>query len=687
MNTLSSYVVLICCLLFLPIAIASDNMKLSIGQWTFDDIRAENLVFDVVFTSQGFVLNIFADSIQFAQPIGRVNNLKLHCDQLLLQAEQFSCTSGKIAFQQSGLGQQRLQFKLTAEPDNKYYQLSIKGLSIASAQLAVDASFDNNNWQANINSPRIDLTSLISFVSPYLQAEHTKVLAGWNVEGDLKLSMKVSGQAENLNKLNIDLTAKALNLSNEQGNYVTENVATSLSLDLSHHKQQWQWQTKLNITDGQAYGEPVFVDFNTDPMLIQAQGVWQQNTGKLQVEHASIDHGTIVNAKGSFTGSIDKIEQLKFNIGQADMAGLYKIWLQPYLFGTAADSLELAGKVSLSYQQQADDYHLSLGLDKVFIDDEAGRFGFDELSGTVGWTNYDHPVESDLQWQGGHIYAISLGASQIKAQAKSSSLVLTESWQLPILDGELQVNEFSLQRPGDKHSTWTFDGLLTPISMEALSSALDWPVLHGKLSGVIPKVSYDNQQIQVNGALMVKLFEGTTVIRDLRLTEPFGALPQLYANIDMVGLDLEVLTKTFDFGKITGKLDGTMKNMRLSNWQPVQFDAHFATPKGDKSRRRISQKAVDKLSQIGGGAGGLLSRSFLRFFEDFSYQRLGLSCKLHNEVCEMSGVGEAERGYYIVKGGGLPPRINVVGYTRRVDWPDLIERLKAVSQSSGPVVQ
>jgi len=186
---------------------------------------------------------------------------------------------------------------------------------------------------------------------------------------------------------------------------------------------------------------------------------------------------------------------------------------------------------------------------------------------------------------------------------------------------------------------------------------------------------------------MLKLFGGTTVIRNLQLEQAFGALPQLYANVDISNLDLETLTKTFDFGKITGRLDGQVHDLRLSNWQPVQFDAKFHTPDTDKSRHRISQKAVDNLSQIGGGASGVLSRSFLRFFEDFSYKELGLNCMLLNDICEMSGVGEAEQGYYIVKGGGLPPRINVVGYTRRVDWPDLIERLENVSRSSGPVIQ
>ena len=147
------------------------------------------------------------------------------------------------------------------------------------------------------------------------------------------------------------------------------------------------------------------------------------------------------------------------------------------------------------------------------------------------------------------------------------------------------------------------------------------------------------------------------------------------------------MTETFDFGKITGKLEGKVQNLRLANWQPVAFDAYIRTPINDKTRHRISQQAINSLSVLGGGTSGLLSRSALRFFDDFSYQRLGLSCRLINEVCEMTGAEEAERGYYIVKGGGLPPRINVRGFTRRVDWPVLVERLKAVRSSAGAVIE
>jgi len=52
----------------------------------------------------------------------------------------------------------------------------------------------------------------------------------------------------------------------------------------------------------------------------------------------------------------------------------------------------------------------------------------------------------------------------------------------------------------------------------------------------------------------------------------------------------------------------------------------------------------------------------------------------------MDGVAPAQRGYYIVKGGGLP-RIDVVGFSRRVDWKTLIQRLKDATAAGAPVVE
>ncbi len=77
----------------------------------------------------------------------------------------------------------------------------------------------------------------------------------------------------------------------------------------------------------------------------------------------------------------------------------------------------------------------------------------------------------------------------------------------------------------------------------------------------------------------------------------------------------------------------------------------------------------------------------LGFLESFSYDRLGISCRLKNGVCEMGGIEDAERGYYIVKGGGFPPRIDVFGFNTRVDWSTLVARLKAITRANEAVIQ
>jgi hypothetical protein len=668
------------------IAVSSEQIKITIGSWVFEEKQAENLGFNLTLTDAGIGIKATADVLNFAEPIGQINNVSLSCSSFQLNAQQYACLKGSLAFTHAKLASQKIQFSIKAKPEEASYGVSVKGLKLAEIDIALQAELDNDNWHVLLDSPTASLKNITTVLSAYLSEQNIETLTSWSYEANMSVKAELRGQKKQLQYANVNLATPSLNLSDKDGLFVAENTAMLLDLDLKLINQDWHWQADIKIDDGQAYGEPVFLDFSESALSFSGNGLWQTDNQKLLINQAKITQQDIADLTFELESDLKNLNSLKLTTSNIDIQKLYPIWLQPFLTGTAAANLELSGITSAKFAMRDDDYQLTIDLDNIFIEDADGKFGFYELNGQTAWTNKSEPLPIELSWLGGYVYAVQLGASEVIAETKLSQVDIQETWVLPIFDGELQIKGFSLKR-SDEQTQWTFNGLLTPISMESLSSALEWPTLHGKLSGVIPEVSYKEQNIIVDGALMLKLFGGTTVIRNLQLEQPFGALPQLYADVDINTLDLETLTQTFDFGKITGKLDGQVHQLRLSDWRPVQFDAQFVTPETDKSRRRISQKAVDNLSQIGGGASGVLSRSFLRFFEDFSYQKLGLNCKLLNDTCEMSGVGDAEQGYYIVKGGGLPPRINVVGYTRRVDWPDLIERLKSVSQGPGPVIQ
>ncbi|MEP6633055.1 MAG: hypothetical protein ABJA62_02490, partial [Luteimonas sp.] len=151
-------------------------------------------------------------------------------------------------------------------------------------------------------------------------------------------------------------------------------------------------------------------------------------------------------------------------------------------------------------------------------------------------------------------------------------------------------------------------------------------------------------------------------------------------------LDLLAVTEVFDFGSITGRLDGRISALRLVDWGATAFDAELHTERRDGVRQRISQRAVQNISSVGDASFvGSLQGKLIGLFDDFGYARIGISCRLANEVCAMGGLhsataGDASgRGFTIVEGAGIP-RLSVVGFNRQVDWPTLVERLAAVSK-------
>jgi hypothetical protein len=191
----------------------------------------------------------------------------------------------------------------------------------------------------------------------------------------------------------------------------------------------------------------------------------------------------------------------------------------------------------------------------------------------------------------------------------------------------------------------------------------------------------------MDGALRINAFDGTISATGVEMIEPFGRAPRLHANVDMKRLDLELLTRTFDFGTITGRADASVQGLELVNWQPSRFDLRIQSSAGTYPKR-ISQRAVQNISALGGaGAAAAIQRSLLRFFDQFGYERLGLSCRLANGVCEMDGIEKAPQGYVIVKGGGIPA-ISVIGYNRTVNWRELVDRLQRItSENVKPVVK
>ena len=189
----------------------------------------------------------------------------------------------------------------------------------------------------------------------------------------------------------------------------------------------------------------------------------------------------------------------------------------------------------------------------------------------------------------------------------------------------------------------------------------------------------------MDGKMQFNMFNGNVAMEGLRIDDPLGIAPKLYANLHMRDIDLGDLTRTFNFGAIEGKLEGDVNDLQLVNWKPVRMDAIIQTADG-KHLKKVSQRAVENITALGGeGTAAALQRTFLRFFKEFNYEKIGLSCQLRQDVCKMGGVESTASGYTIVKGKGAPT-VNVNGFTEYVSLSDLIARMKRITDSNSKMI-
>ncbi len=349
------------------------------------------------------------------------------------------------------------------------------------------------------------------------------------------------------------------------------------------------------------------------------------------------------------------------------------------LSGNASATLRIAGGAPAS---------LDARLSGVNAVDPKARFTLAGLGGELRWNAGAEDQASELRWESGALFGIGLGPARFAFASSGREMRLARPAEIGTLEGKLRLDHLRWQaRQAGESARFQFGLSVDKLDLASLSQRLGWPPFSGTISGAIPSARFQDDRLDIDGGLRMSVFGGSVALSELAMERPFGSAPTLTGNVAIEDVDLEQITKVTGFGTITGRLDGQVRDLRLLSWSPVAFDARLQTDDGWQGKRRISQRAVKDISDVGGGgvAGGLQGKA-LAFFDDFAYQRIGLACKLRDNVCSMDGVAPAGDGYIIVEGASLP-RIQVVGFRRQVDWPTLVARLEAATSGQAPVIK
>ncbi|MBB5017708.1 hypothetical protein HNQ59_000977 [Chitinivorax tropicus] len=590
-------------------------------------------------------------------------NVRYHCPDLQMTKQRLRCEKGQLLLPKPvpvalDYWPQAKRFKLELQPPGEYWR--------------VEGQLSGRSPKIDIQLQQADLSRL----SPLLPHDGPMITNG-RASGQVQIRLDqqavtaVSGQ----------LAIQQLVFADQTGLHAGDKLAGQLSWVAQRAGEQWQWQGQLDWQQGEVFWNPMYFPRGGHQLI--AQGVW--SPAGLSVDQAKLNMADIGRASLSLAWSTAQgVERLSLTGQSLSLAQAYGVLLKPWLAGTAAADLEVTGEgdIDLSMRDGALQ-SLDIALRKADLIDNQQRFALKQVGLTLPW-RVDQPTLAELSFDGGHLLKVDIGATRVPLRLNGWDVEVKQA-SLPILDGRLDLQDFHAAKVAGNWQ-WAFSGALAPISMPRFSTAMGWPSMKGTLSGKVPRVSFHDQILSMDGTLQMKVFDGTIELAKLKLINPLG-VPSLTADLTAHELDLGMLTETFSFGSIAGKVDASVQGLELSNWQPLRFDAKLMSSAGSYPRR-ISQRAVQNISALGGGGAAVaLQKSVLRIFENFRYSQLGLSCRLHNGVCTMTGVEPAPGGYVIVKGGGVPA-ITVMGYNRQVDWDELIERLKRITRDNlKPVVQ
>ena len=218
------------------------------------------------------------------------------------------------------------------------------------------------------------------------------------------------------------------------------------------------------------------------------------------------------------------------------------------------------------------------------------------------------------------------------------------------------------------------------IDLKTLTSELDMTGMIGTLSADLGEIRYAEQTLSSAGQVTISAFGGTTVISNIRLRDPASNYRTLLGDVDFSGIDLYRLTRTFEFGEMNGILDGHIHHLRLFGTVPSQFDAELATR--EEGRRNISVKALNNISILSqGGLSAALSRGIYRFIDFYRYQKIGLRCTLDNDVFRMQGTALEDSEDYLVYGGLLPPKIDIIAPGRDISFKEMLKRLSRLDRA------
>ena len=536
---------------------------------------------------------------------------------------------------------------------------------------------------------------------------------GWQINGKDSLLLNAVLNERGDWAFTSDVGLQDLRFQNQDASTMGENIALHVTLDgkLDVNRSHFEAKANLKVEEGEVLYDRFYLDLKRSALLssVESEYVWPQKSMKLSSLRCQLQDILKLEMNGTlhFRGPRPQIH-LSLNVPKIPLKPLFHHFvLEP--FKTERPSLALL-KVGGTIAGNLD----FTGTPSRWVAKGRGQWQTGELSSTAGvfsfsgidldlpiWVHSSppsHDVDVRTKRLGGRLSIGSFDLRPLPVQSLSlpleanpDGLSVTSSTSIKVPGGNVELGPVmgkDLYRPQRSLKTslsldsFKLDPLLTDIWNQHTT---------GTLEGKLDPLYFEGNALRTEGNLMARLFGGEIFISGLAATGLFTPTPLLKLSAEWQDLSLEDLTGDTPFGKIEGRLMGFVRDLEIAYGQPQRFNLLLETVKKKGVRQKMSQKAVDSISQIGGGQSPFMGVAGIMtsFFEEFPYEKIGIRASLENDLFRINGTIREGGTEYYVKGSGIP-RVNIINVNpdNQIRFKDMVKRIRRVATSKkGPVVK
>ena len=564
----------------------------------------------------------------------------------------------------------------------------IRGADLALENLSLNAPFEWSRPTWRIGEAQLTALKLTYGDKDRWQVAAERVQASATMNFGADPAMKITGR----------LTSAGGKFASPDGSKLGENFAIDGDFELRTDpvKHSIGVGGKFRADAGELLWGKFFADLKMQQPVIELQADYFRDLDRFDCRRCNFNLTKIgsVDVSGSVEG-FSQSPKLRLQARSANFlpGGFYEFVLRssfnreyPLL-----DKLTLGGELAFQCQIHGDlqslitEGDLSLKAGELREEPEGLQIGPITLNLPFQISWLGSPQASSAKPQIG-VLAIeqarfggqSVGRITAAISLSNNALIFPQPIHAEIFGGAVEISALRWPDVVNNPKQLSFSAEMKRLQLDDLSRALHWPPFSGTLTGSIPQVQSVGNTLQTNGEIQAELFGGQVRLGKLEIENPFSSLAAIQLDARLSGIDLEQVTKTFSFGRISGILEGSIDDLVITDKQPSQFRADLhSVDRG--TEQRISVEALNKITVLSSGASaGALYSGLAGFFDSFRYSKLGFKASLKNDRLTLRGVESQGDQEFLVVGSLLPPRVNIVSHTQNIAFSELLRRLQQI---------